>query len=388
MWNIEQISDGVVAVHRIGSQPQPTDWAQHLAGYLTLLGNVQLVGAKRLGRAGAIFSMGEFIVHPKGFHHLGAGSPAEAFRFPEEVDAVNGGAFVVASDAFEAAGGTDRLSGELGGIELSLRIRQMGGRCIVVPDVVVVEDSTPTPSASDVDAFQAHWGFDWNAADLDVVQQRWAGTALLWNVRLHGKALPFEKYGARPGMHWESYATVEVYRQRADHLTKLVAQTAQSACGPVLDLGCGDGLFSHLLVKAGFEVVGIDPEAAAIEQAKQQVNRQTYPCTIPRFVEGDGASLPFKDGSFQAVVLFDVIEHLQNPIRLLREVRRVLATNGHLVVSTPAWQLGAWSDPVYHVTEYTMEELARQIGAAGLEIVNSGTIGGVYRDLVVIARNG
>ncbi len=58
-----------------------------------------------------------------------------------------------------------------------------------------------------------------------------------------------------------------------------------------------------------------------------------------------------------------------------------------MVLSTPAWAYGGWSDPVYHVCEYTEGELIEQIGAtSGLEVVTTGMIKGLYRDLVVGAR--
>jgi len=385
-WTIAEHDDDVLVAHRVDAPPEPADWADRLAGYLTLLPNVQLVGAKRLSRDGTVFSFGEFLVHPKGFHHWGKGAPAEAFRFPEEVDAIAGGAFAVERSAFEAAGGAAMLEGVLGAIELSLHIRMSGGRCIAVPDVVVTDETTPEPGKDEARSFQQQWGFDWNAADLDVARRRWRGTGLLWNVRLHGRAMPFEKYDQRPAMHWDSYAKVDVYRKRADHLAKLVAQNAATDGGMVLDLGCGDGLFTHLMAQQQLEAIGIDVEASAIEQAKAKTRGQPYAGNAPQFIATDGGALPFEDDSMQAVAMFDVIEHLPNPIALLREVARVLKPSGALILSTPAWQLGGWSDPIYHVTEYTMDELTRQIRAAGFAVSNTGMIGGVYRDLIVIAR--
>lgn len=384
-WTAKRHEDAAIITSVIAGRPQPDDWQQRLMTHLALPG-VQIVGAKRHSRDGSVFSMGDFLVHPKGFHHHGRGAPGEALRFPEEVDAITAGVCAVDAHAFDAAGGDNMLHGALGMIELCLRIRQAGGRCVAVPDVTVVDESSPQPDERESRAFRQRWGFDWNAADLDAVRLRWAGTGLLWNLRFHGAVMPFAKYDTRPAMHWDSYAAVEPYRQRVNHLVKLVAQHATAGDGPVLDLGCGDGLFSHLIAEHRLEVIGIDTELAAIEQAIATTRQRQYPTQSPRFLTGDGAALPLDDESVQAVAMFDVIEHLPNPIRVLREATRVLKPGGHLMLSTPAWQLGAWSDPVYHVTEYTIDELTRQITATGLAIVNTGTIGGVYRDLIVIAR--
>jgi 2-polyprenyl-3-methyl-5-hydroxy-6-metoxy-1,4-benzoquinol methylase len=391
-WGLERHEDlGVVFITRPGgASPEPGDWQARLAEAMRTLG-VACVGAKRLDAEGNVFSMGEFIVHPKGFHHHGKGVPASAYRFPEEVDAVAGGVLAVDTRHFDAVAGQTLCRGILGPVTLCLAVRQRGGRCAVVPSVVIEDGQGIAPTDDDDRRFRERFGFDWRAADLDEVAARHPGSPLLWNARFFGTAMPFEKYDQRPAMHWTSYQQVDVYRQRADHLIKVLTELCPPG-QPALDLGCGDGLFTHLLAAKGIEAVGIDLEPAGIEQARAQCATQTYPGPTPRFELGESGPLPFDDESFALVFMLDVIEHLPNPIAVLREAVRVLRPGGSLLLTTPAWQYGTWSDPTYHVTEYSSEELTRQVNAAGaasgLRAVNLGKIGGIYRDLVLIAQRG
>lgn len=366
---------------------EPGDWREQFAAALARNPGAVVVGAKRLDASGKVFSMGEQIVHPKGFHFVGKGEHDTSFRFPEEVDAITGGVLAVTADRFDEIEGDSLCSGELGAIMLCLTIRLQGGRCLTLPSVVATDEHSPSPSPDEEAHFEARFGFDWLAPDLDNFED---GSPLLWNARFQGVAMPFEKYDQRPAMHWTSYEQVDVYRQRADHIIGICAQLA-AAGDPVLDLGCGDGLFTHLAALKGLKMTGIDPERIAIEQARQKCARQKYPGDPPVFELGTGGRLPYADGSFKLVYMLDVIEHLPNPVAILRETARVIAPDGHLLITTPAWQFGAWSDPTYHVVEYSAEELVRQVVASTrrshpLAPTNLGKISGVYRDIVLITR--
>ena len=99
-WQVHRDDYGVVW---LTNQPQPriepSDWRQRMTDALQSWFGVVAVGAKRLSSEGRVFSMGEFVIHPKGIHHLGQGTPAAAIRFPEEADAIAGGVRAVEAHA-------------------------------------------------------------------------------------------------------------------------------------------------------------------------------------------------------------------------------------------------------------------------------------------------
>ena len=82
--------------------PEPEGWRDVLTAMLRTIPGVVAVGAKRLASDGRIFPMGEFVVHPKSFHHHRQGVDRRCFRFPEEADVITGG--VMAIDRGEIKG--------------------------------------------------------------------------------------------------------------------------------------------------------------------------------------------------------------------------------------------------------------------------------------------
>lgn len=398
LWQVERGDDGYVVVRGIntpGSKaPEPADWRERLARFIQTIPGVKMVGCKRFTPDGHVFSLGEFVIHPKGFHHHGKGVDGNCYRFPEECDTIAGGVAIIEAETFDAINGEALLNelGQLGMLGLGLAVRRAGGRVIAAPQAGVTDTFSPSLNAAETSAFIAQFGFDWVAPDLDKVRQDHAGGGLLWNAFFHAGMMPFEKYDQRGGLCWEGYNKAEVFRQRAHHLAKLVAKFTNEPDGiggHTLDVGSGDGLFSHLMALEGCKVIGIDPEPEGVAVAQRLCSQQTYPegKQIPEFKVGRGDAIPFEDNTAACISLFDVIEHLDNPIGVLNEISRVLKPGGHFICVTPSWQFGASSDATYHGFEYNQEELNRQVNAANaMTVVHNGTIGGVYRDLVVVAR--
>ena len=98
----------------------------------------------------------------------------------------------------------------------------------------------------------------------------------------------------------------------------------------VLDVGCGTGYGTAELAGQATSVVAIDQSYVAIDHAKTHYDR---PNTT--YLQADATLLPFPADSFELVVAFEIIEHLDRWENLLDEARRVLTPDGQFVVSTP-----------------------------------------------------
>ena len=97
----------------------------------------------------------------------------------------------------------------------------------------------------------------------------------------------------------------------------------------VLDLGCGAGELTADLARVAPHTVGADVAEAALARA-----RRRHPDLQLRLVSLEGI-LPFDDGAFDVVWSSEVIEHVADTARWLSEVRRVLAPQGRLLLTTP-----------------------------------------------------
>lgn len=164
------------------------------------------------------------------------------------------------------------------------------------------------------------------------------------------------------------------HKQRFTAVKNLIRQDIP--CGKVLDAGCSDGTFSKIIYEAANspKMTGIDFSPKAIAYAKKR-----HPEIA--FTTADCYSLPFKDKTFGAVFSLEVLEHLYNPSKALKELRRCLKDSGYMVILVPNENLlfrfvwfwvtklkgKIWKDA--HVHQFNEKELVKICTSSGLKVV-------------------
>lgn len=98
--------------------------------------------------------------------------------------------------------------------------------------------------------------------------------------------------------------------------------------GRILDVGCGSGWLAGMMADGGLRVVATDISPGGVRKAGRWTSG-------PSFSAADIYDLPFAAGTFRGVILSEVVEHLGEPGTALREVRRVLETGGHMLLTVP-----------------------------------------------------
>jgi SAM-dependent methyltransferase len=142
--------------------------------------------------------------------------------------------------------------------------------------------------------------------------------------------------------------------------------------GRLLDVGSGDGTFVHHMAGHGWDAIGLDFSPAASELAERRGLRG-------RHLMGSLADHDLPRGSFDAVTMWQVLEHIGEPVAMLRRARALLRPGGLFVASVPnldgltaALTRERWwgLDVPRHLVHYTPSTLRRVIAGAGLHVVD------------------
>ncbi len=129
----------------------------------------------------------------------------------------------------------------------------------------------------------------------------------------------------------------------------------------ILDVGCGTGANLLMLSKYG-DAEGVDVSEDALAFCRER--------GFENVKLGAAEKLPYDDGTFDLVTALDVVEHLDDDLAGLREMRRVLRPGGRVLLFVPTFMFlwGLQDDVSHHRRRYRMPELRRVLEQAGFEI--------------------
>jgi SAM-dependent methyltransferase len=171
------------------------------------------------------------------------------------------------------------------------------------------------------------------------------------------------------GMRPERY-----YRSQRPEVAALVPAAPQR----VLEVGCGAGHLGRLLKSRGHHVTGLELVPEVAEEARPWLDQVEV-------ADVESSGLPFAPESFDTIVFADVLEHLVDPWRVLREAAALLAPSGRVIASIPNLQhvdvitgllRGRWQYrergicDIGHLRFFTLQTIRHLFGQAGLELVH------------------
>jgi len=203
------------------------------------------------------------------------------------------------------------------------------------------------------------------------------------------------------GMHYppeyEPYTDYTVQRRQNPLLRRVIDYGINKRCrfvtrhktgGRLLDIGCAAGTFLlGMRAQPGWQVQGVELSATVAEMARTQHNLDVFTGTLEQAA--------FADASFDAVTMWDVLEHVHDPAGTVREIRRVLKPGGILVVRVPnlaSWDAGffktTWAglDAPRHLYVFTPATLSRLLTENGMPVVEHSTAIGSYVTFALSVR--
>lgn len=98
----------------------------------------------------------------------------------------------------------------------------------------------------------------------------------------------------------------------------------------ILDAGCGYGFITKMLAQKGFLVTGVDNDVNRLKVARKLFQNHEI-----KFLKAGLSNLPFKDRSFDLVVCLEVLEHIKDDTKALKELKRITKSSGKIIVSFP-----------------------------------------------------
>ena len=150
-------------------------------------------------------------------------------------------------------------------------------------------------------------------------------------------------------------------RRIIQYLVEQICTTLNNPNPRILDVGCGTGANLKMLRAYG-RAEGVDISEQAVDFCRER--------GLESVKLGAAEQLPYESGSFELVTALDVVEHLDDDVAGLREMRRVLSRDGRLLLFVPAFMFlwGVQDDVSNHRRRYTLPGLLKAVDAAGFAV--------------------
>jgi len=129
--------------------------------------------------------------------------------------------------------------------------------------------------------------------------------------------------------------------QRIKELVWASEISGRKIAGDTLEIGGGKGYVANLLNDLGCRTIGLDIKLAFVKQ----MVKMKLPC-----VQADARQIPFKSSVFDQVTCFEMIEHVDNPEDVLKEIQRTLADKGFVILTTPL------ANPINNIIDFLRGE--------------------------------
>lgn len=176
------------------------------------------------------------------------------------------------------------------------------------------------------------------------------------------------------------------YKVRIEKIIKSILKYVPEK-GIVAEIGCAQGNISLLLAEKGYKAFGVDLRHSFLTYMMMKYERgELYP------IGGNAENLPFKDNSFDAVILAELLEHVIYPQKIIAEAKRILKKEGIMIITTPNGEYIRNSLPSYqkfipqkvqaqflpdangHLFAFRLKELKDLISKSGFRILEARTM--------------
>jgi SAM-dependent methyltransferase len=169
------------------------------------------------------------------------------------------------------------------------------------------------------------------------------------------------------------------YRGRRRVLERAIERLGLPPNASILDAGCGSGRNMVELARHG-NVTGVELSDTSVRVARER--------NVGEVLEGSVMEMPFDESSFDLTVSLDVIEHLEDDVGALRELRRVTKPGGALLVTVPAYQwLWSGHDEInHHHRRYNRRTLLAAADSAGWHVESSAHFNSLLLPIAIVLR--